>query len=289
MTGKPMAEKSPCLPKRAAYRPFRQKVALVLVAGAALALLTCCDAAAGDQNRTTQRIESSYSIERLSPDDPYGMWHTGNLAYFNRPRVDFTWFTRGSFHNRPEGNGVLGVLGAYKDWTESFYTYSSIAGSTRTLYLPRFRLDHDMNFKIGATKSCVLTFGVTYIDYFTVHRDLIFSGGTTLFFHPLIFQYRFFFNESKPGSIRSNSHLFSASYGREGWQWTSLTLSFGNQAYLATAFAVPEAVNQDSLDIAFHHRRWLGRNYGLFGSTGYFKLKDGYDKYTLSLGVFYEF
>jgi YaiO family outer membrane protein len=110
-------------------------------------------------------------------------------------------------------------------------------------YLPKFRGNHDFNSKVGPNKNLVLTAGITYTDYHDEHRDLILSRGPTLYLDKWVLRYRLFRNESDPGSVRSYSHLISVGYGQEGCQWTYFDISFGNQAYMATSLATPEAVN----------------------------------------------
>ena len=244
---------------------------------------------AEERQEKSRRIEASFSYEYLSPHETYGDWNTANIAFYSKQSPTFTYFIEGSIFNRYEGNGIVGVVGAYKDWTSFLYTYSAVSAGTNTSYLPKFRIDHDFNFKLGANKKYVLTAGITYIDYFTDHRDLIVSGGPTVYWNRWILQYRLFHNESNPGSVESYSHLISVGYGEEGWQWTYLNISFGKQAYTATYLATPEAVNSDSLNLSLLHRHWLGKHYGIFGETSYFKLENGYEKVGLLLGVFHEF
>ncbi len=236
-----------------------------------------------------RRIEANFSFEYLRPHDTYGNWITGNVAFYSKQSSDFTYFVQGSFYNRNEGNDLGAAVGAYKDWASFLYTYSAITAGTDSTYLPKFRADHDFNFKIGPNKNIVLTSGVTFIDYHNDHRDLIVSGGPTVYLDKWILQYRLFYNNSNPGSVNSFSHLVSIGYGEERWQWTYLNVSFGKQAYLATQLATPEAVNNDSLYISLQHRHWLGKYYGILGGASYFKLEDGYEKFGVYLGVFYEF
>jgi YaiO family outer membrane protein len=265
------------------------KVLLVLMTILTLSILTGSDLMAQEIKDRPRRIEASFSFENLNPHETYGDWNTGNLAFYNKVSPDFTYFVQGSAFNRNEGNGGTGTIGAYKDWADFFYTYTAITAGTNSTYLPKFRADHDFNFKVGPNKMIVLTLGGTFIDYFNDHRDLIISGGPTLYLNRWVLQYRLFHNESNPGSIGSFSQLFSIGYGEEGLQWTYLNVSFGKQAYLATSLATTEAIDKNSLNIAVQHRHWLGKNYGIFGDTSYFKLQEGYEKFGISLGVFYEF
>lgn len=266
-----------------------RKIVFYLIAVVVITYFVPSDIRAEETPEKTKRIEVSYTFENLQPNSIYGNWNSINFAFYHKYSPDFTYFLQSSSHSRDDGNGATGTVGAYKDWTNYLYTYSAVTAGSDSTYLPKFRGDHDFNFKVGPDKNLVLTAGVTYIDYFDEHRDLILSGGPTLYLDKWVLQYRLFHNESDPGSVMSYSHLFSVGYGKDGWQWTYLNVSFGKQAYLATSLATPEAVNQNSIDISLKHRHWLGKDYGVFGDIGYFKLQDGYKKYGISIGFFYEF
>jgi YaiO family outer membrane protein len=245
--------------------------------------------AAQDGEQKTRRIEAFYAYEHLTPHDDYGSWHTLNLAYYDQLRRDFTYFLSLYAYSRDEGDAMLGNAGAYKDWSPSLYTYTSLSAGSNSDYLPKFRIDHDFNVKFGPAKSLVWVLGVAYIDYYDVHEDFILSTGIVLYAQDWIVNYRLFRNDSSPGDAVSYSHLISTGYGREKWQWTYLNLSFGKQAYYATQLTNPEEVSQSSLFVGLKHRRWLGKDYGVFFDVSFFKLKDGYEKYGFSPGVFKEF
>ena len=264
-------------------------IGFTMMVGLAFSALFQGHTNAEESSPKTRRIETSYFFEHLEPNSTYGNRNSGDLSFFSNPCKGFTYFVKANYYNRMEGSATAGTAGAYIDWLDSLYTYSSVSAGRRSDYLPKIRLDHDFNFKMGAKKNLVLTAGLTYIDYFTDHKDLILSGGPTLYLNPVILQYRLFHNQSSPGSVISYSHLISLGYGEEKWQWTYLIFSFGKQAYLATALSSPEEVDQNSFDATLRHRHWLDSSYGIFGDVSYFKLQDGYDKTGICLGFFYEF
>jgi YaiO family outer membrane protein len=235
------------------------------------------------------RIELLASYEYLHPYGDFGDWKNVTTTFFHKERPDLTWFVQLGAYARKEGNGGLAAVGAYKDWGESFFTYTAASAGTNSAYLPQVRIDHDFNLKIGPEKNFVWVAGGTYIQYFNVHRDYILSTGLTAHLKKWVAEYRIFRNLSDPGSIVSYSHLFALGYGQDGWQWTNATFSFGKQAYLATALAEPEAVNHNSIQTTLSHRRWLGKDYGVFGEISFFHLNHSYQKTGLSIGVFKEF
>jgi YaiO family outer membrane protein len=266
-----------------------RKIILPLMAILSTLILTVSGVVAQEIKDRPRRIEASFSFENLSPHGIYGDWNTGNLSFYNKVSPDLTYFVQGAFFNRNEGNGAVGTVGAYKGWTSFLYTCTSVTAGTHSTYLPEFRFDHDFNFSVWPSKNINFLTGMSYIRYFDDHRTTIFSGGPMIYLDKWILHYRLFYNMSYPGDMNSFSHLISVGYGQEGWQWTYLEVSFGKQAYLATYLATPQEVNQSSLSVTLRHRHWLGKHYGIFGDASYFKLTDGYEKYGMALGAFYEF
>jgi YaiO family outer membrane protein len=245
-------------------------------------------AAPSEENteRRSHRVEVNFLYENLNPHDIYGSWANVLLSYYTRPKRGLTWFFQLGGFSRNVGDALLGVGGAYKDWGERLYTYTALAAGSDSAYLPKVRFDNDFNFKFGDKRNIVWTLGVTYINYHNTHKDLILSSGITLYLPGWVTTYRIFRNKSDPGNITSYSHLIDAACGKEGKQWTNLTFSFGNQAYLADYLAKPEEVNQDSIYLVLKHRRWIKEGWGILGDISYFKLEDGYKKFGLSLGFF---
>lgn len=269
-------------------RAISRKFLLLVIVG--IILLFISSNISAQEAEEKNRIEINVTYEHLTPNEIYGEWKNLSLAYYGTPKKDFTFFIQAEVFSRKEGDGVLGVLGAYKDWTDYLYTYTSVSAGSDSEYLPKFRADHDFNFKLGEKRNIVWIAGATYIKYFDVHKDLILSTGLALYYpEDWIWEYRIFRNDSDPGNVISYSHLFSIGYGREKWQWTYLDVSSGRQAYLATYLESPETVNQDTFRIALKHRLWLGKDYGIMAEVSYLKLDVEYEKYGFSLGFFKEF
>ncbi|WP_176215587.1 YaiO family outer membrane beta-barrel protein [Sporomusa malonica] len=233
-------------------------------------------------------MEISTSYEHLSPHADYGDWKTLSLGFYRKERPDLTWYTQLSHLSRPEGSGQLAAVGAFKDWSDSFYTYTSLSAGTESAYLPRTRVDNNFNFKFGPEKRLVGSVGGSYIQYFGDHKDYILSAGIMAYLKNSVAEYRIFRNQSDPGSVDSYSYLLSLSYGQDKHQWTTATFSSGKQAYLATYLATPQEVNQNSRMLTLNHRRWLGSEHGFFGDISYVELENSYHKTGVSLGFFRE-
>ena len=244
------------------------------------------EAAAGKTG--AMRLDTSFSYEYLSPNGTYGDWKSANAAlYF--PLHGFSAFAQASSHSRRDGKGAVVSGGGYRDWTSSFYTYTSVSAGSNSTYLPKFRLDQDFNYKLPPAKNLVLTGGFSQIRYHDIHKDLVLSAGPTLYLGRLILSYKLMRNISNPGSVKSYTHVQSAGCGSEGSHWTFLTASQGKQAYLATYLANPREVRQSAVSFMLNHRHWLRKDFGVTGDVSWLELKKGYKKYGGSLGCFYNF
>lgn len=233
------------------------------------------------------RIEVIASTERLS--DPNGRWNSLNLNYFQKAREDTTVFAQIAGHSRPEGGGVYSNFGIIKDWSKSFYTQTSIGFGSNASYLPNLAIDQDFNFKFGKDNRYLWSLGASYFQYRDNSNSLILKAGFGFHQDKWAFDYRLFRNMSNPGSIESFSHLFSLAYGKEKKYWTTLTYSFGQQAYLASTLAIPAAVSNYSQYTSLNYRRWLGPHHGFIAEANFLHLIDAYDKLGFYLGYFHEY
>ena len=235
------------------------------------------------------RGEVYVSYDRLSPNDVYGDRKNITFNVFDVYSKTLTFYGEAASFSWKEGDAAMAGAGAYKDWAERLYTFSSISAGTNSSYLQEYRLDNDFNIKLGAQKNIVFTVGGSYIKYFDVHSDFPLSSGMTLYLGKLICGFRYFMNTSNSGSVISYSQLYDLAYGAEGINWAFLTVSLGSQAYLATYVEPPQGVAGNISTIALKDRKWLGKGFGISGELNYLKLDNGYDKYGLILGGFREF
>ena len=162
-----------------------------------------------------------------------------------------------------------------------------MSGATNVDYVPKFRIDHDFNFKLGEKKNWVWTLGFTYIDYFTPNTDTIYSTALTWYGQGIIAVYRFFYNISDPGGLSSTSHSFSIDQGYWYKYMNTLIVSWGNQAYMAMYLDNPSAVARDSWSVLLRHRRWLKEDRGFWVQMGALGIRDGYNGFSFGLGWFY--
>jgi len=233
-------------------------------------------------------MDLSLTYEDLSPS-AYGSWKSLNMTYYQKYAKGLTFVYQAGLFHRNEGSAAFGALGVYKDWTPSFYTFTQLGGGTDSTYLPKYRLDQEFYYKFGEKKQWVGILGISYIDYYDVHKDTILSAGFMYYGEKYNVTYRHFFNKSDPESVRSGTDLISLGYGEEKDQWIYLDVSYGNQAYQTLLSPSHPIFSEDALDTKLSYRKWTTENSGWFGAIGYFNLHDEYKKYLFQVGYFKEF
>jgi len=243
----------------------------------------------GQKVMKKNRIDVQYFYEYLSPYNIYGAWESYYIKYYRYQTPTFNFFIHGGMVKREHKNDYIGLLGFAKDWSPRLYTYTVVAKGTISNYLPNARIDHDFNFKLGKARNFMWTIGATYIKYYVPAEDVIVSTGFVWYLPKWVLSYRLFWNHKYPGNIQSLSHLAGIEHGIDKSRWTSLTASWGSQAYLALYVLVPEQIRQSAFNINIGHRQWFSRGFGAFIEAGYLDLDPAYRKYLLSAGLFVEF
>ncbi len=248
---------------------------------------------AAENPSNNNRIDLTYSYYYLEPHGLYGSWNIGTVTYYNNSNKKFNYFIQGSGFSRTiEGEGFLGTVGTYGDWTPWFYTYTDVSIGTNYLYLPEFRADNNFNFKLGKNRNLVWEIGGSYIKYNSDNVNLIASTGLTDYYKRWIFSYRLFRTVSDPGSVVSWSHLYSIAYGKRYWERTYLNIITGNEAYLEayqpTVYPV-NSVNYNAIYVEVHQRIWLRKDFGILGTISYLTIQGNYKAFGVTAGIFKNF
>lgn len=243
------------------------------------------------------RLEAGYTYEYLDPTTDYGDWHSFNITYFKTETPTLNFHVGTTFHNRlivaPSfaHSGFLFFGGITKDISSRFYTNLVLSFGTESDYLPEYRVDTDANLKLFKSRRLIATLGYAYVNYHTQYEDIIWRYGLAWHIRSFVFELMFYDNLSKNTfnnqEIKSSTMLFSAGYGRDGWQWTHLIFNFGSQAYFLNDINLTR-VELDSNEITLKHRRWIKADFGWFASLGYMQLDTYYNKYLFQFGLFWQ-
>ena len=237
-----------------------------------------------------KRNEYTFSYEYLNPEKDYGYYKTFTFRHFNKINNTTTIFVENYYFSRKiEGEGYLVNFGAYKDWSENLYTYTSISKGTRSNYLPDFRIDNEFFFKTLRQKNLVFSLSTAYMRYYSNSRDFIVGLGFIYYAPKWNFTYKHLVNNSNPGSVVSHTDLFSLGIGEEKKSYLYLTYTSGNQAYLATYLPTPTLVNNNSYSYIINYRKWFDNNNGIILEYSYLKLKGTFKKNGFTIGFFNEY
>jgi len=254
-------------------------------------------------------IEGAGGFNFVTPQDPFGNWGMGYIAFFYKPIPVVKLFAQADIASQYDGkrlgSGILGTVGTYVDWTSWFHTYTALGAGTNCTFLPLLRVDQDLIFSI---KWFSIIGGITYykyheydsfyrklaanqVTYYKKHiarEDLTPSVGLGLYINKFIAEIRGFRNVDNPGNSVSYSGLFSLGYGMEGRHWTYGTFIYGEEAYLVNNLAQSLNVREQAYSISVSHRHWIGFSWGLFGALTYMHMSLPMDNYGILLGAFKE-
>ena len=232
------------------------------------------------------RYEFSLTYNYLTDD--YHDWKTATLGLYSKPKPTLNYYASLNGFLRDE-NSLIFSAGFSKDWFKRFYTNLGFTVGTESEYTPHYRFDGDMNFKLFKMQNLVLTLGCSYINFYDDHKNITIFGGPTFYKNKFQFVYNLHYNINYPGEVTSHTHIVSIGYGEDKNHWTFLTISYGNQAYLATYISNPYNVEQNVYGITLNHRYWLKDNFGIFGELTFLRIIDSHDNYGIKLGFFRNF
>lgn len=234
--------------------------------------------------------EYRFSYEYLKPKESYGYYKTFFLKHLNKINDTTTIFIENYYFSRKiEKEGYLINVGAYKDWNDSLYTYSSISKGTKSDYLPSFRVDNEFFFKTLKQKNLVFSLSTSYINYYNNSKNFILGLGFTYYYQNWNFTYKHLINNSNPGSVTSHTNILSLGIGEDKKSYIYLTYISGNQAYLATYLPTPTLVNNISYNYIINYRKWINNSNGIILEYNYLKLRDSFEKNGFTIGIFNEY
>ena len=234
------------------------------------------------------RLDLDLQYDHLTPNDAYGDWHSLWLTFYVKSLPRITPFFWAGLHEREDWTGTGGA-GAYVDWLPRLYTYTAFSTSGASEFHTRLRIDHSFNLKTG---RLTWSLGGGYMEDHRDHRDWFLAAGPRYWHGPLILEYRLTRYASDPGNLINWQHLLSFGLGAEGRRWLFVNLTRGGERYLATWVDPHQTVDHDAWEVGVVWQQWLGARSGYKLRAGYLDLGepgDGYRKYGVGGGVFWEF
>lgn len=255
-----------------------------LIAGLTLGL-TFAASAQAEGLRTPQRasIELVGSQSRLSAGLPNG--NAANLRATWSPRGGMLLSAEAMSEKKFGESGGLAGLGVTQDVGEDWFGNLTALGGWGGVNWASQRLDASIARKWGARRQLVTTLGgyrarfgggrsdsglrLSVTHYTT--ESLVFDGGIA-------------FNRSQPGAVRSRMPWLAGTYGREGWQYLSLRVAHGSEAW-QPLIGGTQIVDFESTTVSFDWRRWIDPSWGVVLRAEHYR-NPSYHRNTLGAGVF---
>lgn len=185
-------------------------------------------------------------------------------------------------------SGYFGSIGLTHSFTSNLYTNAYVGSSVGGFFLPKFRFDGFVNYKLLPEKQLVLNLGVGYDRAKTVNSDVRYIVGGTYYFHfPIILQGGATFTRANPGDILATTYNLAVTEGREKEHYLTVRAELGREGYEVVNVANP-LVNFPIHNYSATWRQWIGMNWG-FNFNFQRELNPYYNRNGATLGVFVDF
>jgi len=185
-------------------------------------------------------------------------------------------------------SGYFGSLGLTHSFTSNLYTNAYVGSSVGGIFLPKFRFDGFVNYKLLPEKQLVANIGFGYDKAKTPNSAERYMVGATYYFNlPLIIQGGAEFTHANPGAILAKTYNLAVTEGREKEHYITVRAELGREAYEIvnvgnTLFNFPVHMYSGTW------RQWIGANWG-FNFVFERELNPYYNRNGATLGFFVDF
>ncbi|SRR6266404_2499542 len=212
----------------------------------------------------------------------------GMLALNSRNAVD----GEATREERYGETGWFYTLGLTHSFGENVYADVHGGTSTGGFFLPKYRADGFLNFKVLPHKQLVLTAGGGYDKSKTVNTATRAQfGGTYYFERPWIVQGGVMLTHANPGNTLAPTGYMAVTQGRAKEHYITLRAELGREAYELVG---DKARNRFTLfDFPIHNysgnwRQWVGNNWGV-NFTFERQVNPFFNRNGATLGLFLDF
>jgi len=185
-------------------------------------------------------------------------------------------------------SGYFGTIGLTHSWTSDLYTNVYVGSSVGGFFLPRFRTDGFVNYKLLPRKQLVANLGVGYDHAKTPNSALRYMvGGTYYFTWPVIVQGGATFTRANPGNILAKTYNLAITEGHEKSHYITFRGEIGREGYEVVNTINP-LVNFPIHIYSGNWRQWIGMNWG-FSFNFERELNPYYNRNGATVGFFFDF
>jgi len=249
------------------------------------AALTIGPRAQAEGLRTPQRasIELVASQSRLSADLPDGS--AANLRATWSPRSGTLLSAEALSEKKFGATGGLAGLGLTQELGERWYGSVAGLGGWGGVNWAAQKLDLSLSRKWGERRQFVTTLGGYRARFEGGRSDSGLRLSATHYVNAgLVLDAGAAFNRSQPGSVGSVMPWFAATLGSEGWQYVSLRVSRGSEAWQPLVGSA-QIVDFKSSSVGIDWRRWVEPGWGFVLRAEHYT-NPSYHRNTLGAGVF---
>jgi YaiO family outer membrane protein len=185
-------------------------------------------------------------------------------------------------------SGYFGSIGLTHSFTSNLYTNAYVGSSVGGFFLPKFRVDGFVNYKLLPEKQLIANLGVGYDKAKTPNSAMRYMVGATYYLpFPVIIQGGATFTHANPGSILATTYNLAVTQGREKEHYITIRAEIGREGYEVVNVANP------LVDFPIHSysgtwRQWIGMNWG-FNFNFQRELNPYYNRNGATLGFFVDF
>lgn len=242
--------------------------------------------------RTDFHIEGSLFYSPFVPGSGSENWRGGDfrLTYTGIPRIaPFVGVAR---IQNSHGSQLAYGAGSYFTVNRHFYMIGGVSASqeTEVQFSPHRRYDLAGYVAVPGVEGMALSIGWTELP---AYRDSgggrIIAIGNIYYWRKFIFSGSLNLNFARPGSQRSVSGQFAATYGTQGRYYVAGGMSGGGAAYMLVTDE-PFLVKYQSLGTFAALTKWLAPHAGLTFRYDYQHIIESVaERHSLRIGAFYEF
>lgn len=184
--------------------------------------------------------------------------------------------------------GYFGTVGLTHNFTSDLYANAYVGGSVGGVFLPKFRVDGFINYKLLPQKQLVANLGVGYDKAKTPNSAVRYTAGATYYTPwPFIIQGGATFTTANPGSQLATTYNLAVTEGHEKSHYLTVRAELGREAYEVVNVG-NTLVNFPIHNYAFTWRQWIGYGWG-FNFNFQREINPYYNRNGATLGVFVDF
>jgi YaiO family outer membrane protein len=160
-------------------------------------------------------------------------------------------------------SGYFGSIGLTHSFTNNLYANAYVGSSVGGFFLPKFRFDGFVNYKLLPRKQLVANLGFGYDRAKTVNSDTRYMVGATYYLPwPFIIQGGASFTHANPGSILATTYNLAVTEGHEKSHYITFRAELGREGYEVVNVSNP-LVNFPIHNYSGTWRQWIGSGWGI--------------------------